>query len=217
MSQSIAPHPPHLDFREDWLLGDPAGLCDEADLDALSFEPLEVEELGIRDARVDGCRFLGLVSEAVDATGAVLRDALFARPEIAVLKAARGRWTDLVHEDGRLGVLEAYGSVWTRVAFRRMKLFYLNLRGCEIVDLMLVGCDIDELDLGDATVRRVSLLDSRVNTLTVHGAKLEAVDLRGGSYSKIVGISNLKGTIIDHELLGELAPLLAASIGITLE
>lgn len=217
MPRRIAPHEPDLDIGEHPPSGSEADLRDRAHIEDLEFDSLHIPELSLRDANVVSCRFVALVSQEAEATGADLHDTLVVRPEITVLRAPRGRWTDVVYEGGRLGVLEAYDSTWSRVAFRQTKLSYVNLRSTEVTDLTLAGCHIEELDVSDATLRRVSLRDCRIETLMVRGAKLESVDLRGGAYSQISGVSDLRGAIVESGLLIELAPLLAATIGILVE
>jgi uncharacterized protein YjbI with pentapeptide repeats len=49
----------------------------------------------------------------------------------------------------------------------------------------------------------------------VTGASLEEVDLSGASLGSIVGVESLRGAIMSDTQLADLAPVLAAQLGIT--
>jgi hypothetical protein len=53
-----------------------------------------------------------------------------------------------------------------------------------------------------------------VGTLTVEEARLEGLDLTGGRIGGVRGVGSLRGTVVSATQLLELAPLLAAHLGI---
>ena len=91
---------------------------------------------------------------------------------------------------------------------------YVNLAGAQLQDVVFEGCEIDSLDLRGAELETVTLLDSRVDELNVAGATLSAVDLSGARLRTLIGVESLRGAIISHAQLVDLAPLLAAQVGL---
>ena len=79
---------------------------------------------------------------------------------------------------------------------------------------MFEGCEIDSLDLRGADLEAVTFIDSGVDELNVAGSTLAGVDLSGARLSTLVGVESLRGAIIGHSQLVDLAPLLAAQLGL---
>ena len=75
------------------------------------------------------------------------------------------------------------------------------------------GCEIGSLDVRGAELQSVAFEDCRVDELDVAGATLSKVDLSGARLRTLVGVESLRGAIISHEQLVDLAPLLAAQVG----
>ena len=67
---------------------------------------------------------------------------------------------------------------------------------------------------GGAELRSVTFIDSRVDELNVAGSTLSAVDLSGARLRTLVGTESLRGAIIGQSQLIDLAPLLAAQLGL---
>lgn len=178
---------------------------------ALSASGTRVDLAGARilTSRMD----LGGMGE-VGLRGARLSEVVFAAPDCTVMRAPFGQWRDVVIDGGRIGTAEAYDAEWVRVALRGVRVRYLNLRAARIRDLALSDCVIDELDLGGAELARVALLGTRVGRLELSSARLEEVDLRGARFETLVGARDLAGAVIDAAQLLELAPVLAAAVGV---
>jgi uncharacterized protein YjbI with pentapeptide repeats len=134
--------------------------------------------------------------------------------EAAVRAVPRSSWRSVVVSASRLGVVEAYESGWRSVLVEECKIGYLNARGSRWTDVTLQDCTVDELDLGGAELRRVSLPGCRIGTLHVAGATLHDVDLRQTSLQVIDGLAGLAGAWVSEAQLTELAPLLAAHLGV---
>jgi uncharacterized protein YjbI with pentapeptide repeats len=66
-------------------------------------------------------------------------------------------------------------------------------------------------------VQRLELHNCRIGTLNVGGAKLKDVDLRSSDFLAIHGLEGLRGATIDDTQLSQLAPLLAAHLGLRVE
>lgn len=210
-----APQPPDLDVAVDL-----SPLVSEQIEPGELVEDVEVEAGDCAVVDLSGCRILGARLRLTGAEEAVLRAARLseveiAAPDVPVLRAPYGQWRDVVVTGGRLGTAEAFDAEWTRVALRGVRLRYLNLRSARISDLLLEDCVIDELDLAGAELTRVALPGTRVGRLEADGVRLEAVDLRGVSLATVVGARSLAGAVVDTAQLMELAPVLAAALGMT--
>lgn len=79
---------------------------------------------------------------------------------------------------------------------------------------MLEDCTIDELDLGDTELRSVRFEGCAIDDLSLEGSRLVDVDLTGVRLGVVRGIAGLRGGTIAPGQLLDLAPLLAAHLGI---
>ena len=70
------------------------------------------------------------------------------------------------------------------------------------------------MDARGATLREVRFRDCSINELNVTEARLAKVDLSGARLSSLIGVDNLRGAIINHAQLLDLAPQLAAQLGV---
>lgn len=166
-------------------------------------------------SRVLGSRLALAGQEEAVLRAARLSEVVLTAPDVAVLRAPYGQWRDVVVQGGRLGTAEAYDVEWTRVALRGVRIRYLNLRSARVTDLVLEDCVVDELDLGGAELTRVALPGTRVGRLEATGVRLDAFDLRGCTLGVIVGARDLAGAVVDATQVVELAPLLAAALGLS--
>ena len=65
-----------------------------------------------------------------------------------------------------------------------------------------------------ATLRSVRFSDCSINELNVTEARLTKVDLSGARLRSLIGVDNLRGAIINRGQLLDLAPQLAAQLGV---
>ena len=106
------------------------------------------------------------------------------------------------------------GATWTGIRIRGSHLGFLNLAGAHLQDVTFEGCEIGSLDVRGAELQSVAFEDCRVDELDLAGATLSKVDLSGARLRTLVGVESLRGAIISHEQLIDLAPLLAAQVGL---
>ncbi|WP_402463368.1 pentapeptide repeat-containing protein [Isoptericola aurantiacus] len=195
--------------------GDPAALVSRAVLEGVEHVDLDVDRLELRDARVYGSRLDGLRAREADLRHLTLTEVVMERVDVPVVQGIRGRWRDVELRDARVGSAELYESTWQSVRFVGCKLGYVNLRGARLQDVLFTDCTVDELDLVQAEATRVAFEDTRVRRLDLQAATLSHVDLRGALLTELVGTDALRGTTITGRQLAELAPTLAANLGIT--
>jgi uncharacterized protein YjbI with pentapeptide repeats len=188
----------------------------DGDYDGLRF--LEADFAG-QDG--GGARFMdcALTGCALDETG--LRHA---RLLDSVLTGIRGVGTDLAEAtlrdvevvDARLGGVQLHGAVLERVLIRGGKIDYLNLRTARLKDVVFEGCVLVEPDFGGARLERVEFVDCELKGVDLNAATLVDVDLRRAASLEIAhGVDRLTGAVISPAQLLDLAPVLAAQMGVT--
>ncbi len=106
------------------------------------------------------------------------------------------------------------GATLTAVRFRGTKLDYLNLSGAHLDDVAFEGCELGAVDARGATLRAVRFRDCSISELNVTEARLAKVDLSGARLSSLIGVDNLRGAIVNHGQLLDLAPQLAVQLGL---
>lgn len=169
----------------------------------------------LTDARLDGVRVEPFVVPELRMRGAGLLEVVFDALDVPVIDAAGTDWSD-ARLSGRIGALTAYDSSLRSIHFIGCRLGFVNLRGSELLDVQFTDCAIDELDLADARCRRVRFTDTRIASLEVPRAVLVDVDLRGAALSAISGVGQLSGATITRDQALQLAPLLAAHVGLSI-
>ncbi|MFF2654523.1 pentapeptide repeat-containing protein [Streptomyces sp. NPDC058045] len=147
----------------------------------------------VLDSRLDAPRGVG-----TDLSGATLRD------------------VELV--DARLGGTQLHGAELERVVIRGGKIDYLNLRGARLRDVVFEGCVLVEPDFGGARLERVEFPDCTLREADLSAATLSEVDLRHtASLGIAAGLDRLSGAVISPAQLLDLAPALAAQLGLRVE
>ncbi len=172
---------------------------DGRDLTGIGFGECELFRVSLHETKLRGASFSECLATDLHAP---------------VFSAPRSSWRDVCIDHARLGSVEAYEATLRSVHVDGSKLDFVNLRNATLTDVRISNCVIDELDLGSANVQRLELQNCRIGTLDVGGAKLKDVDLRGGDFSVIHGLEGLRGATIDDAQLSQLAPLLAAHLGV---
>ena len=160
------------------------------------------------------CAFERVGLEEADLRGLHLAECRWSAVAAAVLTIPRSNWRGVAVSGSRLGAVEAYESTWRSVLVEDSKLGYVNARGGTWTDVALRRCVLTELDLSGARLTRVSMADCRIGTLHLNGATLADVDLRETRLEVVEGLAGLAGAWVSESQLSELAPLLAAHLGI---
>lgn len=97
------------------------------------------------------------------------------------------------------------------------KLDLANLRFARLQRVTFRNCLLGEADFSGATLRGVRYEGCDLRAAQFSQAKLERVDLRGSQLEGIGGLGDLRGARISNEQLLELAPALAAHMGLRVE
>ncbi|MFJ7270705.1 pentapeptide repeat-containing protein [Streptomyces sp. NPDC099050] len=184
------------------------------------YDGLELVEVDLTGGDGRGARFMDCALRrcVLDETG-------LAKVRIldSVLDGVRGVGTDLSEAslrdvellDARLGGVQLHGAVLERVLVRGGKIDYLNLRTARLKDVVFEGCVLVEPDFGGAVLERVEFRDCEVRAVDFTGARMTDVDLRGARALEIArGVDALAGAVISAGQLFELAPAMAAQLGL---
>jgi uncharacterized protein YjbI with pentapeptide repeats len=175
---------------------------------------LDLAEQDAGDARFLECRLIRCGLDGTSLRRARILESLLADLHGATVDLADSTWRDSLVTGGRLGAVDLIGATWTGIRVRDCHLGFLNLAGAELEDVTFERCEIGTLDLRTATVNTVAFVDSSLDELNVSGAKLAHVDLSGARLRSLVGVESLKGAIVSRSQLVDLAPLLAAQLGL---
>ncbi len=162
-----------------------------------------------------GCRFQRSRLDELELPRARFSECLLAEVHATSIDVRDSVWRDCLLADGRIGALAAPGASWTSVRIRGGKLNFVDLSGSRLRHVVFEGCSIGELDLGEAQVRSVRFVGCHLDVLIVEGARLTEVDLSGADLRGLRGIGNLRGATVSREQLIDLAPLLAAHVGLS--
>ncbi|MFJ6844506.1 pentapeptide repeat-containing protein [Streptomyces griseoluteus] len=187
------------------------------------YDGVEFQEADLSGQQGGGARFMDCAL-----TGCVLDETGLGRARVldSVLDGVRGVGTQLAEatfrdvefRSPRLGGAQLHGAVLERVVVRGGKLDFLNLREARLKDVVFESCVLVEPDFGGARLERVEFVDCALKSADLSRAMLRDVDLRGAAPLEITrGLDRLSGALIGTGQLLDLAPLLAAELGIRVE
>jgi uncharacterized protein YjbI with pentapeptide repeats len=186
---------PHGDYEALLFGGSLAGaVANDATFLACRFEKCGLDDVSLRRAHLSECLLEELHATSLDAADSVWRDSL------VTLR--------------RIGALLAIGTSWSSVRVRGGRLDLLDLSGAKLRDVVFEGCAIGELDLGTVEARELAFSDCQIEVLDVTGARLAGADLTGAQIGAVKGVAGLKGAVVTPSQLFDLAPHLAAHLGI---
>ncbi|MEU6809009.1 pentapeptide repeat-containing protein [Streptomyces sp. NPDC046831] len=187
----------------------------DGDYDGLEFCRADLTGQNGAGARFLDCALTGCTVDQASLHHARLLD--------SVVTGLRGVGTDLAEAtlrdvelvDVRLGGVRLHGAVLERVWIRGGKIDWLNLRTARLKDVVFEGCVLVEPDFGGARLERVEFVDCAVRSADLTAAVLRDTDLRGAAPLEVArGLDRLAGAVISTPQLLDLAPLLAAELGI---
>jgi len=192
------PYAPDLAPESESLALDVATLREErgsslvgARVQAATLGGARLPELRLVDVRLERCDLANL-----DARGASL-----VRVELRGCRLTGSAWrearlTDVLLSDCRVDLAAFTSARFERVTFDGCRLTQSDMQDVEAESLRLLGCDLSECDLTDARLKR---------------SELRGCELRG-----LHGVERLRGAGVAWADLIELAPALAATLGIRL-
>ena len=109
------------------------------------------------------------------------------------------------------------GAQLRRVTFAGCKLDSVNFRDAALTDVTFDNCLLREVDFGSATLTRTVFTNSRLDRTDFSRVTLDRVDLRGAELGITITPDSLRGALITSAQLIAAAPLLAETLGITVD
>ncbi|WP_264928224.1 pentapeptide repeat-containing protein [Streptomyces sp. A012304] len=190
----------------------------DGDYDGVEFPGTDLTGQDGGGARFMDCALTGCVVEGTRLARARFLDSVLTGIRGVGVDLAESTLRDVELVDARLGGTQAHGAVLERVLVRGGKIDYLNLRQARLRDVVFEGCVLVEPDFGGARLERVEFVDCALKGADFTAATLTDVDLRGASELGIAGgLDRLSGAVISTAQLLDLAPVLAAQLGIRVE
>ncbi|MFJ3304488.1 pentapeptide repeat-containing protein [Streptomyces sp. NPDC086549] len=190
----------------------------DGDYDGLEFRETDFTGQDGGGARFMDCALTGCAFDETRLHHARVLDTVLTGIRGVGTNLAESTLRDVELVDARLGGTQLHGAVLERVLIRGGKIDYLNLRKAKLKDVVFEGCVLVEPDFGGARLERVEFVDCALKGVDLNGATLTDVDLRGVASLEIArGVERLAGAVISPGQLIDLAPVLAAELGIRVE
>ncbi|MFW2513761.1 pentapeptide repeat-containing protein [Demequina sp. SO4-13] len=183
----------------------------------LDLSGLDFGDRDLTDASFLGCDLSRAVLEGGTLRGVELTGCRAEALAAASLNAPASEWRRCEIARSRIGAAELHGGEWAESVVSGSKFGYLNLRGSRLADVLFEDCVFGDLDLMDARLTRVAFRDCTVRTLSVRRAALADVDLRGLEIAGLDDPASLRGAAVSSQQLLDLAPLLAAHLGLLVD
>jgi len=186
----------------------------QGDYDAVHFACLDFTGQAADDAAFLGCRLERCGLDGVSMRRARVSECLLEELHATSLDAADSIWRETLITVRRMGALLATGAELSSVRLRGGRLDLLDLSGANLSGVAFEGCAIGELDLGGVEARDLTFTECGIELLDVEGARLARTDLTGARIGAMRGVAGLRGALITIAQLVDLAPQLAAHLGI---
>jgi uncharacterized protein YjbI with pentapeptide repeats len=192
--------------------GDP--LEARREYDAISFVDVDLAGQDAPDGRFLECHLERCRLDGLSLRRARIVSSLIEECHGTTVDLADTTWRESQIRGGRLGAVMLAGATWTDIRVRGVNLGFLNLAGAHFQDVVFERCEIGTFDARTADLASVTIVDCRIDELNVTGATLSKVDLSGARLRSLIGVESLRGAIVSHEQLVDLAPILAAQLGL---
>lgn len=152
--------------------------------------------------------------DLLDLTGATLLDVDMRDVRAASMPVRNANIRRLRVTGGRIGTLDLSGARIDELELRDLRIDYLNLGGAKATDVLVTNSSIRTLDMPQADLTRVSFVDCRSDEVDSRGLRATDVDLRGLDAIAFIDANSLRGTTLTTFQVQQLAPVIAAGLGI---
>ena len=186
----------------------------DGDYERLEQTGLELTEVSAPGARFLDCRLSSSVISGGDLEGSTWRGSSLASIRLVGTHLARSTWHAVELENCALSGVELFGSRLRKLTVRGSMLQGVNLRQTQLEDVVFEDCVLRDVDFTGATLRRVRFPGCQIERVDLTAMKATQVDVRGSQITIIRGLDRLRGVVIDQGQLIDLAPALAAQLGL---
>lgn len=160
------------------------------------------------------CTLVGVTLRACNLRRASLSGSEVRNAQVALADLAESQWTHVEVTGSVFAGADLSAAQLRWVTFRSCKLDAVNLRYAQLAHVRFEQCLLRDVDLAAARLTSVSFPGSQIRGLRLGAATLSQVDFRDAELDIRQGYGALRGAIIDGAQLIELAPGLAAELGL---
>lgn len=153
-------------------------------------------------------------AESVDLTGATVIDVDMSGVRIASLRMRDTGVRRLRIGGGRIGTLDLSEARISELELRDVRIDYLNLGAAKATDVEISGCAIRTIDMPQAELTRVRFAATTSDEVDPRGMRAKDLDLRGLDALAYLDAHSLRGATLTSFQVQQLAPVIAAGLGI---
>jgi uncharacterized protein YjbI with pentapeptide repeats len=201
----------------DSLTAHEGGLRERTEYDSVHFDRARFEDPDASGARFLECAFTGVSVQDGRLRRARFIDVWLKDLRMTLSDIAETQWADATLAGGSVAGVQAFGARLDRVVFAGCKLDSVNFRDASLTAVTFTDCLLRDVDFAGATLTRTAFAGCRLTGVDFSRTIMKQVDLRGSDLGLIVGPDPLRGAIISTGQLTAIAPMLADSLGITVE
>lgn len=165
----------------------------------------------------ESCRFIGVQFAGAAFKKFQLSDSVIMRSESAAAHAPKAAWLRVVVKDSRLTGADFGEATFEDCVFENAKIDESGFRFATFKRVRFENCVLRNADFSSAKLTNVSFSGCDLEGTNFDNASCKSVNLRGENLSAIKGIHGLKGATISSEQLIQLAPILAAELGLDVD
>jgi uncharacterized protein YjbI with pentapeptide repeats len=184
------------------------------DYDAIHFLDRDFTGQDASDSKFLACRLERCCLDGLRMRRARLVESLLEEVHAASVDLSDSTWRDSHLSGVRLGAVTLIGATWSGIRVRHSKLGFVNLAGARLEDVVFEKCVVEALDARSAQLRSVTFVDCAMDEINLAEATLSKVDLSGARLRSLIGVESLRGAIVSHQQLLDLAPVLAEQLGL---
>lgn len=193
------------------------GLSPDEEYDSVHFDQITFDDVTAMNARFIECALTRVSFQAGHLRRARFTDVWLRDVRMMMTDLVETTWQDATFAGAVIAGAEAFGAQLRRVTFAGCKLDSVNFRDAELTDVTFDNCLLREVDFGSATLTRTVFINSRLDKTDFSRVTLDRVDLRGAELGITITPDSLRGAIITSAQLMAAAPLLAETLGITVD
>jgi len=194
-------------------------------------EPIEVVDgwVELSDVALDGRTIAVPDAEVIEFTNCALRSCRLIPSPDAIVRARRSAFISC--DLSQLQFKVADGCRFTSAKLAGTS-FVGDVADCEFVDcrfqlaslvmaaiarVSFSDCELVDVDLQESKLTDVTFSGTRFSEVSMHRTTFERVDLREAMIEALSNVESLDGCVVANHQLYELAPLLAAVVGLTVD
>jgi uncharacterized protein YjbI with pentapeptide repeats len=166
--------------------------------------PLLLDGASITRADLSGTRYLR----------SSVGDAVFSQCNLANARWTEAALTRVTFLDCQMTGFDVNASALLDIQFLSSKLSLSNFRFLSRARVLFEDCEMDGTDFTGVDLRRCIFRRCILDGSLFNEAKAAGLDLRGSSIGAVQGIGGLRGAVIDHLQLLDLAEALASNAGL---